>query len=571
MKKTLACIIALLTLALLLSAALSASGATLYEDVYVDAAANNTNGHYTSLLTALGNVAEGGTVHIVGTYTFPSDNAWPQRGRRVTVTGGTLDLSAWAGKDLVMGDHVTFSALTLSFATGKTSLFANGNTVTVSESVTFSRVDGTKVYIYGGGKDGTTVATTDLSLYAGIYEMAFGGSRNGTVSGDTHILAGGTVNVGAVDVNVHNSSHYIYGGGEGASNRVEGNTHITFTGNAMAMQVVGGSNKGYLGGSTHLNFAGGSSMGIYGGHYNADTGKDAYVNITGGQVQQVFGASSGANFTGNVYLRVLGGTVTRRIYGGCYNNLTTDGFTSSYAVSGHIYLTMDAAATVSFVKGDGYADHAIFARSRHKSLTENGVILFTSESAYSEFNGNLGYKQLYNLLEAFGSDVAREDVFGAGQLGSVSPSVKGAHTVTYTVNGATLTESCSGHGKGCGTAHTCVATLGPDPAASLVYTGQPIAGATLSFSNDTWMGEPFGGITYENNINAGTATAQVSHYKGTLTASFTIRNAPQGAPAGIANAANESIKGKADGRISGLTTALEWSADGVSYTPVTAA
>ena len=564
MKKRWLAGLSLLLLAVVLATvfAVGASGATLYTDVYVG---GSGTAHYADLKTALDNVAENGTVHIEGTYALPSGFSWPQNKRHITITGGTLDLSAFAAKNLIIGDHATFTSITLTVGGGKTSIFANGNSVTVAQSVTFTYGTDAKIYFYGGAASGS-VSTTNLSLYAGIYEMVYGGGLNSTVSGDTHVTVGGTVNQGKVDVNVHNSSNYVYGGGEGASSQVGGDTHVTFTGNAMAMQVIGGSNKGKITGDTNLLFSGGNSMGIYGGSMGINTQSDAYVTITGGQVQQVFGANNGASFTGNVYLRVLGGKVTRRIYGGCYNNLGASGFSQNFGVDGQIYLTLDANAEASFTK-DGYADHGIFACSRHNDVNEKagvvekGVILYTSSDAQNEFSGKLGYKNMGYGLSQY--EALKEDTAGSLYLGSLSAQTEGTHTVAYTVSGNTITEKCTS----CSGGHSTTVTLSVADPDNCVYTGSPVT-ATLTASNANWKGEPIGEISHQNNVNPGEATATATHYYGTLTLKFTIQNAPQTAPA-VTKARDESICGKGDGLISGLTTAMEWSTDGQNYAPVT--
>ena len=82
-----------------------------------------------------------------------------------------------------------------------------------------------------------------------------------------------------------------------------------------------------------------------------------------------------------------------------------------------------------------------------------------------------------------------------------------------------------------------------------------------------------------NGTIPGTWTAAASHLNGEDSAnyklpanksySYTILNAQQDAPSGVVVDKHETLKGKADGKISGLTAEMEYSADGESYIPVT--
>ena len=89
----LVCIIALVSLC-----CLCATAETAPADVYISASGQDTNAGtegapVQSLNKALELVRNGGTVHILDSYTAPSDFKWENHNKDVTITGGTLDFT----------------------------------------------------------------------------------------------------------------------------------------------------------------------------------------------------------------------------------------------------------------------------------------------------------------------------------------------------------------------------------------------------------------------------------------------------------------------------------------------
>lgn len=91
------------------------------------------------------------------------------------------------------------------------------------------------------------------------------------------------------------------------------------------------------------------------------------------------------------------------------------------------------------------------------------------------------------------------------------------HNYVYTVNGNTLTETCS---NGCG--HQAIADI---VAGEAIYTGSAITNtATISYTAGTWAGdEPV--LKFENNVNVGTATAKMTAGDATASTTFKINPA----------------------------------------------
>lgn len=97
-----------------------------------------------------------------------------------------------------------------------------------------------------------------------------------------------------------------------------------------------------------------------------------------------------------------------------------------------------------------------------------------------------------------------------------------AHEMTYTSDGAVITESCT---KGCG--HSATATLVRDPAVSRVYSGSEIKPLRVEYSAN-WEGGELA-IQYHNNTNATTesskARGEISKGEGNAEVTFEIEKA----------------------------------------------
>ena len=95
------------------------------------------------------------------------------------------------------------------------------------------------------------------------------------------------------------------------------------------------------------------------------------------------------------------------------------------------------------------------------------------------------------------------------------------HSYTYSGSGTVITETCTCN-------HSATATISIQADADRTYTGSDIEPAEVTYS-DGWEG---GNLTptYENNINAGTATATIKKGDAEVSVEFTIEKADQTAP-----------------------------------------
>lgn len=343
---------------------------------------------------AVKGVEDGGTVHIVDTYT-PASSA--ERlgyfGKTVTLTGGTLDLSK--AKTVGLRGAVTLSGVTV--AANNNTVYANGKPLVIQPTVTFS---GTVNELYGGKDGGSVSGGTDLKVYAGTYNNIYGGSKGGEINGDVHLLVGGTVN-SDIDVSDHTKTqNAVYGGSN--DGKIVGDVHLEITGNAQQGYTHGGGYgaNSVVTGTCYSVIGGGNIMSCYGG---SRAGRVGGVNfqMKNGTVEQILGGNwyqnsgnhlitpNAGNLVGDVDITLSGGTVTRRVYGGCYNDYDVfDGWVSDYFVQGHVRLTIQSG--VNFRLSD--VDKGILAVSRCSAnkAAEISEMYIESQTLYSALESKIG-------------------------------------------------------------------------------------------------------------------------------------------------------------------------------------
>ena len=236
-------------------------------------------------------------------------------------------------------------------------------------------------------------------------------------------------------------------------------------------------------------------------------------------------------------------------------------WSSTYQVYGNITVIISDAANLALNTDN---DRALYARSRLSVHNSTGAIPTADEKSTLIFLGSYQGSKLKAL------DSTMKKI-----METVATAADEIHTLTYAADGAVITQSCSGQGHDADASADTVASTAHGGAtatvnlnAAEVYTGKPIENATVTYGKD-WIGEKLT-LTYESNVNAGTATVKATCHGATATLSFTIEKATVAAPAAsLFTVVDESIRGKADGSIAGLTAAMEHSTDGVTYLPAT--
>lgn len=436
------------------------------------------------LAAALDAVANNGTIYIDGRYNIPKDFVWENHEKTVTITGGILSFTKQ--KDFFIGDNVRFEDIRLQFA-DNSSLYANGFNLYIHDNVTVSGA----VTLYGGSKI-KDVACTNMTLMGGTFFNVYGGGNGGDVLGDVNLTVGGNFNKKLQISHAHD--HQIFGGGNIST--VQGNVNLTFCGNARANYVYGGcsGNNSKINGHIKLNFTGGKAMSICGGSSNVNQQCDVYLFFSGGEVQQIFGGCEKSSMSGNILLYITGGKVTRRIYGGCYNNYTSNGWQKSpNYVYGEILLLLGENANPVLNYGNG--DETLFAHSRQEThpKTESAHIAFTSAAAEKKLKNKIG----------------PQDGTMKYILGDAKPC-DSQHILTYSVSDDTIIQSCNKHDAATATVSV----------SNGMYTGEPVENATVTVT-ENWLG-PVPLIEYSDNISVGMAEAKITMGDTTLTVSYFI-------------------------------------------------
>jgi len=364
-----------------------------------------------------------------------SDFVWKKqkKTRNITILGENKTSSKvkFSGvSELNVNDGVVFDNITLVLSKN---VYANGHDFIIRENVS---ADNKTTIIYGGGKK-TTVAKTNIEIYAGSYKEVWGGGNGGTVSGDcnvtiknaniydgskgdqsrvfgsgsadtvkgnVYVTIGGTFNksynVADFERNDHSRYSSVHAAGTGT---VQGNTYLSIEDEAEVDYVYGGGATGsQVLGTCHVELKGGTIFSIYGGGKgdnldNAGKNADTSVIVTGGKVCQIIGAN-GNSMTGNSYVEIAGGKVTRRIYGGCYNDIF--GGVDKHYVTGYSTVVIKDETAVASLSGD---DAGITAGSRStKEHSDEKAVLICNNNSYANLKNKLdtSYNEYDYLVQA---------------------------------------------------------------------------------------------------------------------------------------------------------------------------
>ena len=224
------------------------------------------------------------------------------------------------------------------------------------------------------------------------------------------------------------------------------------------------------------------------------------------------------------------------IYGG-----TISGGAYAVDLGGNVKLTLAGSPALSGTKaalklytqsGTTLENAAVDATDYNGGLLEveeadvpggaNGFAIKGDDGKFSLTNPSGGYHYAYES----GGYVIRPDH---------------THRYTYSDSDNIITEACT-----CG--HNATATISIQAGANLTYNGSAIEPAEVTYGTG-WQG---GNLTptYENNINAGTATATITKDTATASVTFTIGKANQAAPTAsdyTIDYANEKITSIANG------------------------
>ncbi len=281
--------------------------------------------------------------------------------------------------------------------------------------------------IYGGARDGicqydTSITLTGTTAPSGDYVRAvYGGSKSGTLTGNTHInISGGNV-------------RRVYGGGEDAA--TNGDTAIYMTGGAVSESTYGGSVSGQITGNTSITIEAGQTASVYGGNEYSGliTGDTGLTFAAGASVNGwVYGGGAGISadsiteVAGSTNILVNGGTFIHNLYGGGgWNGAKTGnsniiinggefrndswiygGGEEESSVTGKVSVTVNGG-TVSGIcaTGAGYNGTAASVCDAEIHLKGGAVSLFSAlPNSNTAVNGNL-------TLDLTGESFSNTDIF----------------------------------------------------------------------------------------------------------------------------------------------------------------
>ena len=452
-----------------------------------------------------------------GTGTFPGGNVYLTDDITLTealTISGTVNLCLNGHKVSAEGGYFDVSG-TLNLC----SCVAGGSIIRTSTTEALICADGgAKANLYNVTLDGGAVwsGTEDIVLERGTTNSGISSSAP-LIDAGYQRTAGGHITLGSGVVLQNNvCTDAGHGGavtiGEDGTLVINGATicnNAKTDGNAGAI-------KAYAGAEITLN-----SGEIY--------GNEAYKH--GGAIQ-IFGGDS--TDYADAVLTMNGSTI---------RNNKADGVGGGVAVSDYSSFTMNGGtikdnATTDYSKrggGVGFGD-----KNTAMSISGNAVISgnVAGINANNLYIGNNDCNKL--SVETMGSNVnvgvtmSSPGVFSSGgasyaaQFNSDNAAYKVStdgnnlklvalhtHNYTYSATGNIITESCT-----CG--HEETATVS-GPTGTIVYDGTEKKGATVSYSTG-WLGGTLT-VTYQNNINAGQATASITKAGATASVKFTINKA----------------------------------------------
>lgn len=205
-------------------------------------------------------------------------------------------------------------------------------------------------------------------------------------------------------------------------------------------------------------------------------------------------------------ISIYGGTIS----GGAY--AVDLGGSAKLTLAGSPALSGDTAALKLYTKSGTTLENAAVDATQYTggSLTveednvpggANGFAIQGGENKFSLTNPSGGYHYAY------------EDGY------VIRP--EHTHSYTYSGSGTDITETCT-------CTHRATATISIQDGANLTYTGSAVTPAEVTYS-DNWQG---GDLTpdYENNVDAGTATATIKKGDAEASVTFTIEKANQAEP-----------------------------------------
>lgn len=346
--------------------------------------------------------------------------------------------------------------------------------------------------------NGGTVTATGIGGGAGIGGGWHGNGGTITISGGTVIATGSTGGAGIGSGSKENATVSITGGS------------ITATGGQYSAGI-GGGNRG----NATVSITGGTITAT-GGQYGAGIGSgdgatgEGSVTISGGTIaatggEEGAGVGSGRFGSSDVTIIITGGSIKATkgalaiddVGAGSNspaNDPTSNGTTTVSLKTLTIQDVNEATAITSV----------------------NGLSGYSMKDVSTDADGKL-YLYLPDDTSLPESITIGENKFYSDGTGMYTTH---QHSFTYVASGATITATCQNTDGKCTNTNGGTAIIMTENA---TYTGSEIKNATVIYND--WVGAKDLEIIYENNTNAGTATASITVGGVSASMTFSIKKA----------------------------------------------
>lgn len=433
----------------------------------------------------------------------------------VTIAGGTAEspVVITVSGTVTAGAPITVSSGYVKFTGGTIQWNANLQNALIVESGASAELEGVTLDGSGVIFDRSAlliIGTATLGAGATVRNFTSTGER-GAGAGYKGVIAayGGTLNVqdGAVITGNQCGSGIIalYDKDEGGNTS---DAKVVMTGGTISGNTVGSSTMGVIWNWTGTLEISGGSVTAEGSEYAVYTQGNAGTFGRYGAATAIRGGAFRGGATGAVCAGKTSGCDSKtQLYGGAFS-----GKSAAAVRDGTIEVYGGTFSGTSYALDLGVG-----------SISVSGGAFFGGTTAYRGGVTTLTHEVIVGEDSASARDWDRSAPLNTYHFVAIGSVYTDPHSYSYSSTGdAVVTGTCS-----CG--RTGTATLTVAEGADLTYTGGAIVPAEVVYSKD-WVGSRDAEIIYTDNINVGTATAEISIRGAAASVHFPISKAAPTVP-----------------------------------------